>query len=68
MDTFAPILRIISRYGLGGLAAWGALSTEQVTFLQTLAADPDVVMVVSLVGAAVVELWYQWAKRTGGET
>lgn len=61
---YAPLVRILLRYGVGALAGW--------TIGDTLASDPDVVDLVVAAAAAVVavvtEWWYQKAKRDGGAT
>lgn len=67
-SPWAPFIRILGRYGFGGLGVWGLLTPEQVTFFEMLTADPDVVLVVSMLGAAAVEAWYTWSKRVGGAT
>ncbi len=61
---YAPIVRILLRYGIGVLAGW------QVG--DTLAADSDVVDIIAagLAVAAVVvtERWYAYAKKHKLET
>lgn len=58
--NYAPIARIIIRYGVGLLI--GAAQAD------VLAADPDVVTVVALAIGAGVELAYTIAKRKGRAT
>lgn len=57
---FGPLARIALRYGVGVLA--GAAAGD------ALAADPDVVLVVSLGIGAAVEAAYVFAKRKGWAT
>lgn len=54
---FAPIARIILRYGIGYLAGSGAG--------EALALDPDAVLALSLALGAGVEAVYALAKRKG---
>lgn len=68
MSPWAPFVRIMARYGFGALGVWGVITEEQVVFFETLAADPDVVLMVSIMGAALVESWYGFSKRSGGAT
>jgi len=58
--NYAPIARIIIRYGVG--AVIGMAQAEQ------LAADADVVTVVALAVGAAVEGAYTVAKRKGWTT
>jgi len=58
--NFGPIARIILRYGIGYLA--GSQAGE------TLAMDPDAVLVLSLGLGAAVEVAYAYAKRKGWAT
>ena len=58
--NYAPIARIIIRYGVGLLI--GAAQAD------VLAADTDVVTVVALAIGAGVELAYTIAKRKGSAT
>jgi len=58
--NYAPIARIIIRYGVGLLI--GAAQAD------VLAADADVVTVVALAIGAGVELAYTIAKRKGSAT
>lgn len=67
-NTWAPLIRILGRYGFAMLATWGFLSPEHVTLFQTIAVDPDVVALVSVVGGALIETWYGWSKTHGGAT
>ena len=55
---FAPIARILMRYGIGYLA--GSEVGDK------LALDPDAVFVLSLALGALVEWAYARAKKTGG--
>jgi len=58
--NFAPIARIILRYGIGYMA--GSQAGD------ALALDPDVVLMLSLALGAVVEGAYTLAKRKGWST
>ena len=57
---FAPIARIILRYGVGFVVG-RAIGDD-------LAADPDVVMFTAMGVGAAVEIVYTWAKRKGRPT
>jgi len=61
---YAPIIRILLRYGIGALAGW------QVG--DTLAADSDIVDLISagiaVAAAVVTERWYAYAKKHKLET
>ena len=61
---WAPIARIILRYGVGAVAGWAVGDM--------LASDMDIVDLASagLAGSAAIatEWWYRRAKLTGGET
>jgi len=61
---YAPIVRILLRYGIGVLAGW------QVG--DTLAADSDVVDIIAagfaVAAAVVTERWYAYAKKHKLET
>lgn len=58
--NFAPIARIVARYGIGYFA--GAEIGEQ------LALDPDITTVIAIGLAVVVETLYGFAKRRGWAT
>lgn len=58
--NYAPIARIILRYGVGAIV--GASQAE------LLAGDPDVVSVIALAVGAAVEAAYVLAKRKGWNT
>jgi len=58
--NFAPIARIILRYGIGYMV--GSQAGD------ALALDPDAVMMLSLALGAVVEGAYTLAKRKGWST
>lgn len=59
----APFIRIILRYGTG--VVFGIEVGDM------LAGDPDVVSVASAAAYALIgvanELWYRYARKTGGE-
>ena len=61
---FGPILRIVLRYGVGGIIGYEVGSQ--------LAADPDVIMVATAASAMIVgaatEVFYWIAKRFGWST
>ena len=61
---WAPIARIILRYGVGAVAGW--------TVGDALASDMDIVDLLSagIAGGAAIatEWWYRRAKATGGAT
>lgn len=57
---FAPLARIIMRYGIGYLAGSGAG--------EALAMDPDAVLILSLALGGAVEGFYGFAKRKGWAT
>jgi preprotein translocase subunit Sec61beta len=60
--TYAPLARIILRYIAGaGIMGSQALGNQ-------LAADPDLVLYLSLGLAAAVEAAYAFAKKKGGAT
>jgi len=60
--TYAPLARIILRYIAGaGIMGSQALGNQ-------LAADPDLVLYLSLGLAAAVEAAYTYAKRKGWST
>lgn len=63
--TYAPIARILLRYIIGAVAAYGWISADTAN---ALAVDPDLVLIVAGVLSAVVEGAYGYAKRTGGTT
>ena len=58
--NFAPLARIVLRYGIGYLA--GSEAGDM------LALDDDVVMALALAMGAAVEGFYAWAKAKGGAT
>jgi hypothetical protein len=58
--NYAPIARIILRYGVGAIV--GASQAE------LLAGDPDVVSMLALAVGAAVEAAYVLAKRKGWST
>jgi len=58
--NFAPIARIILRYGIGYMA--GSQAGD------ALALDPDAVLMLSLALGALVEIIYTLAKRRGWAT
>lgn len=58
--NYAPIARIVIRYGVGAVVG---LAQGQM-----LAADPDIVTIVALLIGASVELAYTVAKRKGWST
>jgi hypothetical protein len=60
--TYAPIARIVLRYLIGGVAV------GSMTLGDELAADPDIVLAVSLGIGALVEAAYAAAKRKGWAT
>lgn len=60
--TYAPLARIILRY----IAGAGVMGSQQIG--NQLAADPDLVLYLSLTIAAVVEAAYAFAKRKGWAT
>ena len=58
--NYAPIARIILRYGAGAVV--GLAQGDM------LAGDPDIVSTLALALGASVEGAYAWAKKTGGTT
>ena len=60
--TYAPLARIILRY----IAGAGVMGSQQIG--NQLAADPDLVLYLSLAIAAVVEAAYAIARRKGWKT
>ncbi len=60
--TYAPLARIILRY----IAGAGVMGSQQIG--NQLAADPDLVLYLSLGIAAAVEAAYAFAKRKGWAT
>ena len=58
--NFAPIARIILRYGIGYMV--GSQAGD------ALALDPDAVLMLSLALGALVEIIYTLAKRRGWAT
>ena len=63
--NYGVIARILLRYGAGALVALGALSPE---FADMIAMDPDLISIVGLGLAALVEGAYAFAKRKGWAT
>ena len=57
---YAPIARIVLRYGVGGILGWEAGNI--------LAGDPDVVVYIAMGIGFVVEAAYAFAKRKGWAT
>ena len=66
---FAPIARIILRYGIGYFVAKGILPEDLVTMITD---DPEVMALIDLAVAALiagaVERWYYLAKKFGWRT
>tara|TARA_Y100000296_G_C5019128_1_gene178960 strand:- start:427 stop:615 length:189 start_codon:yes stop_codon:yes gene_type:complete len=62
MTNYAPWARIVLRYLVGA----GVMGSQ--TLGDKLSADPDLVLVVSLLIGAAVEAAYAFAKRKGGAT
>lgn len=60
--NLAPIVRIFLRYVVGGLFVGSAAVGEE------LAADPDLVMALSLILGVAVEAAYVFAKKKGWMT
>lgn len=60
--NYAPIVRIVLRYAAGAGIMGSATLGEQ------MAADPDLVMALSLALGAAVEAGYVFAKRKGWAT
>jgi len=58
--TYAPIARILIRYGVGVVVGVDAASIA--------AGDPDLVSIVALVIGAATEVAYTYAKRKGWAT
>lgn len=65
---YAPLVRILLRYGAGGIAAVAVASKISPDLGERLAADPDLVMVLAGFLGAVIEGAYMRAKRKGGAT
>ena len=60
--NYAPLARIILRYIVGA----GVMGSAQIG--NQIAADPDLVLVVSLIIGGVVETLYAISKRKGWNT
>ncbi len=64
-----PLIRIISRYGIGWLVGAGIISTDLGSLIS---ADPDVQLAVEIavggIASAAVEGWYWLARRFGWRT
>lgn len=60
-----PVIRILLRYGIGFLIAYGLLTEGA----RGLSEDPDAVFLIEMVGyvllALFVEIWYGLAKKYG---
>ncbi len=70
METLTgPIARIVVRYAAGALVTYGLATPEVATLISD---DPEVnrlaVLVIGGAMAALAELAYSFAKRTGGAT
>lgn len=59
---YGPLVRIILRYIIGGLAFGSVVAGEE------FASDPDLVAVCALAVSAIVEASYALAKRKGWAT
>lgn len=62
MTNYGPMIRIILRYVVGAGIMGSAVIGER------LAADPDLVIVLSMALGGLVEAAYVQAKRKGGAT
>lgn len=70
------LLRIAARYLVVplaiSLAVWlGMPHDEAVRMIDTITADPDVLMVLSMIvpaAVAAIEGWYLWIRNRGGPT
>lgn len=65
MMHYSPIARILIRYVVGALVAYGVIGEETGEYL---AIDPDLALMVAGALAAIVEGAYALAKRRGGAT
>lgn len=63
--TYLPIARIVLRYIIGALLAYGWISADAADML---AVDPDIAILIAGLLSAVVEGGYALAKRRGGAT
>ena len=63
--TYLPIARILLRYIVGALVAYGWIGAETGEYLVV---DPDLALVVAGIVSAAVEGGYALAKRHGGAT
>ena len=63
--NFAPISRIILRYLAGALVTYGVVPVDVGA---QIAMDPDLIAMLGLTLAALVELIYNLAKRRGWAT
>lgn len=64
--SLAPVIaRIVIRYGVGALIAYGFVSREAGL---DIIADPDLAILAGAVVGMVTEGWYAYAKRHGGPT
>ena len=64
----APFIRIALRYGVPVFALWFGMPED---ILNELLADPEflnLIGMVSIAAAVVIEGWYLWAKSQGGST
>ena len=60
-----PLSRILARYLAGGLVFLGLLLPEEAN---TIATDPDIILVVGGVLAFLAETAYSFAKKKGWKT
>lgn len=65
MNLATVYARIIIRYGVGALIAYGLLSQDTG---ETILGDPDIVIVASSMIGAAVEGFYLWVRKNGGAT
>lgn len=65
MTGWGPFARILLRYGIGALMAYGMIGEELGT---QIIADPDLVILLAALLGALVEGFYVIAKRKGWAT
>lgn len=59
MDGVSVFARILVRYGVGFLVAWGALSPETA---ELIIADPDIVVAIALFLGGGIEAWHLFSR------
>ena len=58
-----PIARIIARYIVGALVAYGAFGVDDAALI-----EPEIVLIVATISGAAIEAFYAYARRKGWAT